>query len=136
MLMPGPTRARRCAGWRLLPAALVAEVALGGCARHGLLRLDLSVYDSRETLAATFRAFDSRPRELHCESLEGGGTVYEVSNYQWARLKAMARKGDAVRETLSRQVEFDVCDDVALAAETSIGETFEMALTVVEDGCC
>jgi len=120
----------------LLPVALCAAAALGGCARHGLLRLSLDVYDSEATLARTLRAIDSRPRTLDCESLEGQGEVYEISNYQWARLKAMARKGDQVRETLGRQVEFGVSDDVVLAADTSLGETFGMELTVVEDGCC
>ena len=96
----------------MLPVVLCAAGALGGCARHGLLRLSLNVYDSDATLARTLRAIDSRPRPLDCESLEGQGKVYEISNYQWARLKAMARKGDTVRETAGRRVEFTVDDEV------------------------
>jgi len=120
----------------MLPVIVCVAAALGGCARHGLLRLSLDVYDSDATLAATLRAFDSRPRTLDCESLEGQGRVYEVSNYQWARLKALARKGDAVREVLSRQVEFTVDDTVEFDEATAAGERFEAELSVSEDGCC
>jgi len=115
---------------------LCAVTALGGCARHGLLRLNLNVYDSDATLARTLRAIDSTPRTLDCESLEGQGKVYEVTNYQWARLKAMARQGDAVRETASRRVDFTVDDEVKLRLPTRGNEEFEAQLSVAEDGCC
>jgi hypothetical protein len=137
----GPMRWNRRIGMSAARGALWAAVLLWlvaascGCRAQHLV-MGLRVFAAEQSLEKTLRTYDSKAVPLECEFLEGDGQVYAVSNYQWARLRALARAERGVQETLAGEFEMGPDDGVLLDLATRLGERLEGEVQVTPDGCC
>lgn len=125
-------------GTRGIPAVALVLVAMGlaGCGTPPPMMLSLDVFSAEQSFVDTFKAFDSTAQKLDCIMTDGGDTIYELSRYQWARLKAMALEGKAVERTLSQKQGLTASTEATLSATTRGGETLEADVLVVPDSCC
>jgi hypothetical protein len=116
--------------------AMTLAASLAGCGTPSPMMLSLEVFSAEQSFVDTFKAFDSKASKLDCIMTEDGDTIYELSRYQWARLKAMALEGKAVERTLSQKQGLEASTEAVLSATTRRGETLEAEVLVVPDSCC